>query len=184
VSQLSTPSDLPNLVHDLCLHRYWINPHAKDRGAKRAVVGNSKPSVSRANNLYGLQADLRNRFFTMRALAVIHFFLPHRALAALAAIWERLRGPKAAAEPASICSFLCSSEDSWQISIHSCRRPRLSRNVRVCSFRPCCNPSGWGCSASSRYARLLGQSASYQPRVHTNHQVITRLSKRWEQRRR
>jgi hypothetical protein len=34
-----------------------------------------------------------------------------------------------------------STSSSWQIGIHSCRSPRLSRNIRVCSFRPRCSHS-------------------------------------------
>ena len=65
----------------------------------------------------------------------------------------RTTAPKVSAEAATICSgFPCSSEVSWQTSIHSCRSARLSRSVRVCSFRLRCSAtlSQNGGGASSR----------------------------------
>jgi hypothetical protein len=71
-----------------------------------------------------------------------------------------------------------------QISIHPCWSLRLSRNVRVYSFRPRRSPYasqilGAGHRADRRVCSV--QSASYQRRVRTNHQVVTHLSKRREQ---
>jgi hypothetical protein len=76
---------------------------------------------------------------------------------------------------------------SWQISIHSCCSCACSETTTLVAFGPRGDAFAPKKGRAEHRAAPRGcsvQLASYERRVRTNHQAVTRLSKRWEQRQR